>query len=159
MKNAASNENRDMSDDMAYSGTMSIIRITILRHTMSYTGQSSTRDWRTPLQYRLPVILYVHKNGDRGHSGGYEGGDSGEGEEGRAKRGSRAWAMAGAGQYSKDVRWLAHAGIKQRRVYTVDKGLQSSVRSYAPAASLLRSGVWFDADLNLSTAIPIPYPE
>ena len=43
MKNAASREKREMRDDIAYSGTMIIIRITILRPNMSHDQMISAK--------------------------------------------------------------------------------------------------------------------
>ena len=67
MKNAASSENREMRDAMAYKGTMTMIRTTILNE-MTGDCEHQTRanarprlEGSEPLQMWLPVISEMQK--------------------------------------------------------------------------------------------------
>jgi hypothetical protein len=62
MTNAASSENREIREEMAYKGTMTIIRITILRSNVSLSGKSPVRKC-APLQRRLEVVLEMQVDG------------------------------------------------------------------------------------------------
>jgi hypothetical protein len=54
IKNAASKEKRDMSDDTAYKGTMTMIRTTILKPTISVAR--ANLGGRIPLEKGFSVV-------------------------------------------------------------------------------------------------------
>ena len=59
MKNAAWREKREMREEMAYNGTMTMIRTTIL-FTPSFEHAVSSRIQRgVPLKDRLPIVFEV----------------------------------------------------------------------------------------------------
>jgi hypothetical protein len=62
MTKAASSENREIREEIAYNGTMTIIRITILRSNVSLSGKSPVRRY-APLQRRLEIVLEMEVDG------------------------------------------------------------------------------------------------
>lgn len=64
IKNAASRENKDMKDAIAYSGTMSMIRITCLPRVLLLLYRPDEGSY-IPLEMRLSVVLEMHGDGHR----------------------------------------------------------------------------------------------